>query len=50
MIHPEAIKGAVEKPNSSAPNKAPTSTSLPVLNPPSTWTAILDLKPLRTRV
>ena len=50
IIHPEAINGAVAKPNSSAPNKAPIITSLPVLNPPSTWRDVLPLKPLRTRV
>ena len=49
-MQPEAISGAVEKPNSSAPNKAPTTTSLPVRRPPSTWTAILDLNPFNTRV
>ena len=30
IIHPEATKGAVENPNSSAPNKQAMATSLPV--------------------
>ena len=45
-----AIKGAVEKPNSSAPSKAPITTSLPVLNPPSTCKAILLLSLFKTSV
>ena len=36
IIQPDAIRGAVENPNSSAPNNAPITTSLPVLSPPST--------------
>ena len=35
MMQPRAIKGAVEKPISSAPSNAAITTSLPVLNPPS---------------
>ena len=42
-MQPDAINGAVEKPNSSAPNNAPITTSRPVLSPPSTWTDIRDL-------
>ena len=40
----------MEKPNSSAPNKAPTITSFPVLKPPSTCKEILLLKLLSTKV
>src|ERR1700704_3437320 len=43
MMQPAAISGAVEKPNSSAPRSAPTTTSRPVRMPPSTCT------PLRPR-
>ena len=32
MIQPEATKGAVAKPNSSAPSKAAMATSRPVFN------------------
>ena len=35
MIQPEATKGAVAKPNSSAPSKAAMATSRPVFNCPS---------------
>src|SRR3981081_1346469 len=38
MMQPAAIRGAVEKPNSSAPSSAPITTSRPVRKPPSTWT------------
>ena len=50
IIQPIDIKGAVEKPNSSAPNKAPIITSFPVLRPPSTCKEILLLKLLSTKV
>ena len=36
IIQPSATKAAVAKPHSSAPSSAPTTTSRPVLNPPST--------------
>ncbi len=49
-IHPEATKGAVAKPNSSAPSIAPITTSRPVLKPPSTCTEILDLSLFFTKV
>ena len=49
-MQPEAIKGAVEKPNSSAPNNAPMITSRPVLKPPSTCTDIRDLSLFFIRV
>ena len=50
MMQPAAISGAVAKPNSSAPRSAPTTTSLPVRMPPSTWTAIRPRNRLATRV
>ena len=40
MMQPVAIKGAVEKPNSSAPSSAATMTSRPVRIWPSIWTVI----------
>src|SRR5215470_14391850 len=40
ITQPAAIKGAVEKPNSSAPINAATTTSRPVRSPPSTCTAM----------
>src|SRR5947208_400947 len=40
MMQPAAISGAVEKPNSSAPSSAPTTTSRPVRMPPSTCTVV----------
>ena len=40
MMQPTEIKGAVEKPNSSAPSSAPITTSRPVRMPPSTCTAM----------
>src|SRR6266704_947107 len=40
MMQPAAIKGAVAKPNSSAPNSAPITTSRPVRKPPSTCTVM----------
>ena len=36
LKQPDTIKGAVAKPNSSAPNNAPIITSRPVRKPPST--------------
>ena len=50
MMQPVAIRGAVEKPNSSAPSIAPTSTSRPVRMPPSTWTTIRERRSFRSRV
>jgi len=50
MMQPAAMSGAVAKPNSSAPSIAPTTTSRPVLSPPSTCTAMRPRKPLRTSV
>ena len=50
IIHPTETRGAVENPNSSAPNNAPTTTSLPVFKPPSTWREILFLNLFITRV
>lgn len=50
MMQPEATSGAVAKPNSSAPNKAPTTTSRPVLIWPSTCTRTRLRKWLRTKV
>src|SRR6266852_3094655 len=38
MMQPAAIRGAVAKPNSSAPSSAPITTSRPVRKPPSTCT------------
>ena len=50
MMQPAAINGAVANPNSSAPSMAPTTTSRPVLSPPSTCTAMRPRSPLRTNV
>jgi hypothetical protein len=50
MTQPSAISGAVEKPNSSAPSKAPITTSRPVRMPPSTCTAMRPLSRLATSV
>mmetsp|Transcript_41654 Transcript_41654/g.70794 ORF Transcript_41654/g.70794 Transcript_41654/m.70794 type:complete len:201 (-) Transcript_41654:3255-3857(-) len=50
MMQPSAIRGAVEKPNSSAPSNAATTTSRPFLSCPSVWRRIRDLSPLSTRV
>ena len=49
-MHPEATSGAVEKPNSSAPNKQATATSLPVFNCPSHSITTLPLKSFNTSV
>ena len=38
MMQPMAIRGVVEKPNSSAPSNAAITTSRPVCNLPSVWT------------
>ena len=45
MMQPAAISGAVEKPISSAPSSAATTTSRPVRKPPSTWTATRPRSP-----
>ncbi len=50
ITQPAAISGAVAKPNSSAPIKAPTTTSRPVRKPPSTCTAMRPRKPFSTSV
>lgn len=50
MVHPMAMSGAVEKPNSSAPNMAATITSKPVLSCPSAWRTIRERRLLSTRV
>ena len=47
---PDAIKGAVAKPNSSAPSSAAMATSRPVRSPPSTCTAMRPRNPFSTRV
>ncbi len=38
MMQPITTSGAVAKPNSSAPSRAPMTTSRPVFNWPSVWT------------
>ena len=50
MMQPAAISGAVEKPNSSAPSSAPTTTSRPVRMPPSTCTEMRPRSRLATSV
>ena len=50
ITHPDATKGAVANPNSSAPNKQATATSRPVFNCPSHSTTILLLKSFITKV
>ena len=50
MMQPAAIRGAVAKPNSSAPSSAPITTSRPVRKPPSTWTTMRLRSRSRTRV
>ena len=50
MMQPAAIRGAVEKPNSSAPSSAPITTSRPVRMPPSTCTAMRLRSRLATSV
>ena len=50
MVHPKAISGAVENPNSSAPNRAPITTSRPVRICPSTCRTTLRRRLFSTRV
>ena len=50
MMQPEATKGAVAKPNSSAPSNPAMATSRPVFSCPSHSTTILLLKLLSTKV
>src|ERR1700746_1595490 len=50
MMPPAAIKGAVAKPNSSAPSSAPITTSRPVRKPPSTCTEMRLRSRSRPRV
>ncbi len=46
MMQPDTTSGAVAKPNSSAPSRAPMTTSRPVFSCPSTWTTIRSRRPL----
>ena len=48
MMQPAATSGAVEKPNSSAPSSAATSTSRPVRSPPSTCRRTRSRRPFAT--
>ena len=50
MMQPSAISGAVAKPNSSAPSRAPITTSRPVRTPPSTCTAMRPRRRFATSV
>src|SRR5690625_229677 len=50
MMQPSTTKGAVAKPNSSAPNRAAMMTSRPVFNWPSHCTRIRSRNPLSSRV
>ena len=50
MMQPVAISGAVEKPISSAPSSAATTTSRPVLSWPSVWTQMRERRSLSTSV
>ena len=50
MMQPAAIRGAVAKPNSSAPSSAPITTSRPVRKPPSTCTTMRLRSRSRTSV
>ena len=50
MMQPAATSGAVAKPNSSAPSRAPTTTSRPVRRPPSTCTAMRERSRFSTSV
>ena len=50
MTHPDTTRGAVAKPNSSAPSSAAMTTSRPVLSCPSTCTTMRSRKPLSMRV
>ena len=49
-MQPEATNGAVENPNSSAPSKQATATSLPVLSCPSHSTTTRLLRLFKTSV
>ena len=50
MMQPVAISGAVEKPISSAPSSAATTTSRPVFICPSAWTQMRERRSLSTSV
>ena len=50
MMQPAAISGAVEKPTSSAPSSAATTTSRPVFICPSAWTQTRERRSLSTSV
>ena len=50
MMQPIVIRGAVEKPNSSAPSMQATTTSRPVLSWPSVWRITRERRSLSTRV
>lgn len=50
MMQPRVMRGAVEKPNSSAPSRAATAISLPVRIWPSACRVARPLKSLATRV
>src|SRR5712692_2402566 len=50
MMQPSATRGAVAKPNSSAPSSAPMTTSRPVLSWPSTSTVIRLRRSVKTRI
>ncbi len=50
ITQPTLTSGAVANPNSSAPSRAATMTSLPVFSCPSTCTTTRSLRPLRSSV
>ncbi len=50
MMQPDTTRGAVAKPNSSAPSSAAMITSRPVFSWPSTCTTMRSRSPLRMRV
>ncbi len=50
ITQPDTTSGAVANPNSSAPSRAATITSRPVLSCPSTCTTMRSRRPLRTSV
>ena len=50
MMQPDTTSGAVAKPYSSAPSRAPITTSRPVFICPSTWTTMRSRRPLAIRV
>ena len=50
MMQPDTTSGAVAKPNSSAPSRAPMTTSRPVFIWPSTWTTMRSRRSLAIRV